>query len=53
MEVITIGGKKFYSIEQFKLQNNISSDKTCYNWVDKGKAEIKKVFNKSFFRVKN
>lgn len=53
MDVITIGGKKYHSIDKFKLIHNINSDKTCYNWVDKGKAELKKMFNKSFFRLKD
>ena len=53
MDVITIGDKKYHSIDKFKLIHNINSDKTCYNWVDKGKAELKKMFNKSFFRLKD
>ena len=49
MNAITIDEKRFEDIEQFKISNNINSDKTVYNWVTSGKAEQIKKFNKSFF----
>lgn len=52
MDVITIGDKKYFSIDKFMLQNNISSKKTVYNWVESEKAEKKEMFNSSFFRLK-
>lgn len=52
MDTITIENIKYYSIDKFMLQNNISSKKTVYNWVDNGKAERKNMFNTSFFRLK-
>jgi len=52
MDVITIGDKKYFSIEKFMLQNNIRSNKTVYNWVRQGKVEQKNMFNTSFFRLK-
>lgn len=52
MNVITIDEVRFEDLNTFKLSNNISSDKTVYNWVSNGKAEQIKRFNKSFFRLK-
>ena len=52
MDVVTISGTKYYSIDQFMLMNNIKSKKTVYNWVNDGKAEQKTIFNSSFFKKK-
>jgi len=52
MDVITIGNITYYSIDRFMLMNNISSKKTVYNWVKDGKAEQKKIYNTSFFKMK-
>ena len=52
MDTITIGTEKYFSIDKFMLQNNINSKKTVYNWVEKGKAEQKNMFNTSFFKLK-
>lgn len=48
---ITIGGKEYHCIDTFKKMNQLKENKSVYNWVDKGKAEKKKMFNKSFFRL--
>ena len=50
MEVVKIKEKRYTSIEKFMNENNINSEKTVYNWVNAGKAEMKKLLNKSFFR---
>jgi len=52
MSVITIEDKKYYSIDQFMLIEQIRSEKTVYNRVNAGTVEQKKMFNKSFFRNK-
>jgi len=52
MSAITIENIRYEDINDFKLSNNISSDKTVYNWVSSGKAEQIKKFNKSFFKLK-
>lgn len=52
MSVITIDKKKYYTIKQFMLLNNIRAKKTVYNWVESNKAEQKNYFNTSFFRLK-
>lgn len=50
MEVLKVDNKRFVSLEKFMDENYLNSEKTVYNWVDSGKAEQRKVFNKSFFR---
>jgi hypothetical protein len=51
MAVITTDNKRYSTIDQFMAENNLNSEKTVYNWVNSGKAEVKKIFNKSFFRM--
>jgi hypothetical protein len=53
MEVITIKDKKFYSMAKFCDLGGIKSEKTVYNMVKDGRVEQKKMFNKSFFRLKD
>jgi hypothetical protein len=50
MDVITSDNKRYVTIQLFMTENSINSEKTVYNWVDSGKAELKKILNKSFFR---
>jgi hypothetical protein len=53
MEVITIKGKTYYSLEKFKSLGDIKSTKTVYNMVKDDRVEQTKMFNKSFFRLKD
>jgi hypothetical protein len=52
MDVITIAGVQYISIEKLMILLSVSSKKTIYNMVRDGKVEKKKILNKSFFRVK-
>jgi hypothetical protein len=53
MDTITIKGKTYYSMDRFKELGNIKSHKTVYNMVKDDRVEQTKVFNKSFFRLKD
>jgi len=52
MDVITISDKRYLSIDKFMEQECVTK-KTVYNRVKDGRVEIKRVFNKSFFRIKD
>ena len=52
MDAITKGEKKYYSLSKFCEINQIS-EKTAYNWVKDKRADRVKIFNKSFFRLKD
>lgn len=48
--IVTTENKRYVDITQFMYENDILSEKTVYNWVESGKAEQRKILNKSFFR---
>ena len=52
MDVVTISGTQYYSIDKLMMMLNITSKKTIYNMVRDGRVEKKRVFNTSFFRQK-
>ena len=53
MDTITIKGKTYYSMDRFRELGGIKSHKTVYNMVKDNRVEQTKVFNKSFFRLKD
>jgi len=52
MDVVIINNETYYSIEKFMLMNNLKSKKSVYNWVKNDRAEQKRIYNTSFFRLK-
>jgi ABC-type xylose transport system substrate-binding protein len=52
MDVVTINGTQYYSIEKLMLLLGVTSKKTIYNMVKDGRVKKKKLFNKGFFKVK-
>ena len=52
MDAIIKGDKKYYSLSKFCEINRIA-EKTAYNWVKDKRADRVKIFNKSFFRLKD
>lgn len=52
MDAITKGDKKYYSLTKFCEIYQIA-EKTAYNWVKDKRADRVKIFNKSFFRLKD
>ncbi len=52
MDAIIKGDKKYYSLAKF-CENNQIAEKTAYIWVKDKRADRVKIFNKSFFRLKD
>lgn len=52
MDAITKGDKKYYSLTKFCEIYQIA-EKTAYNWAKEKRADRVKIFNKSFFRLKD
>lgn len=50
MEKITIGNETFYSWKEFLKVSGLKNRKSIYDWVNNGKAEIKKIGSASFFK---
>jgi hypothetical protein len=52
MDVVTIAGIQYVSIERLMELLSVTSKKTIYNMVRDGRVEKKKLLNKAFFRMK-
>ena len=52
MDVVTISGVQYVSIERLMELLSVTSKKTIYNMVKDGRVEQKKLLNKSFFKIK-
>jgi len=50
MEKITIGDETWYSWSEFLKVSGLKNRKSIYDWVNTGRAEIKKIGSASFFR---
>lgn len=46
---VKIKDKEYYSIALFMELFALKSRKSVYNWIDQGKAEVKKIGSNSFF----
>lgn len=50
MDKITIEGKTYFDWRSFLKETGLRNRKSIYDWVNNGKAEVKKIGSASFYR---
>ena len=51
MEQIKIGDHTYYNWEKFLKVSGLKNRKSIYDWVNSGKAEVKKIGSSPFYRL--